>query len=272
MDEFINLLFNGTVRQVQERLQPMSSDERAAAFKPIKTVLEALRSMFKDDNERRRKKMSLGEVRRLFDDDVKGFLDRWKTLKKQAPVIWDNHRYDECCLLFTRVQCLQVGLAPSKTAAGQGLKLSWDSPVDHTYLLDVGRVLLDRPEAWRQEMFFRFVDNLWRSEADIEGLPRLLQEAKSREPDWREEILERAGRAMDWKLVDKNFVDNYDQEMVFAGLEYVDPETPTNSSVAHKHCVGNVRRLANAGKLDRQALTATTRSRSPPTAKRRRSR
>ena len=128
------------------------------------------------------------------------------------------------------------------------------------FLLQAGRILLDRPESWVQETFIRVCEEFlhWtRFTGGDLGAAQLLQEALQRHPDWIRVLTPGMGRAMRRDGFFNRSLDRYDAAMILAGLDY---EPPTQEAgfepLLDPEIVQSILRRAANGDLPRSDLIA----------------
>jgi hypothetical protein len=225
-DALLRELFQGNREGMCARLQSLTAPERQALFREFRGLLKVLQRACRYQAEAR-----LVKLPRLYQavrDNPAAFLrDQAATLSMPGalhnPEILQRHAYNPLQQFYSRLQWLSAGLAGENEALG-AFRHGSPYPI-HTerFFLDAGRILLDRPEPWVQEVLVRLFTEFPRwtrfSNSEI-GVAQLLQEALQHHPDWAEALAPGMGRAMRRDGFFDRSLARYDAVMILAGLEY----------------------------------------------------
>ena len=255
--DLLQELFQGTLKELRARLQGLDSTQRRALFKRFGKLLPPLRRACRYRFDCR--PVKLKHIYKAIRDDPDTFLQNQATMAAQG-VLYSSRGAGS---FYIRVQALQVGLA-TKSGVATGFRYVNDAPVmwSTPFILQVGEILLDRPESWVPEVLCTVFEKLdWRSAFNIgpSGVARLMQMARQRHPEWSESLAPYLGKAMRWDGFDEQYLKTFESDMILAGLEYQLPEEePWAAPVVNPDISKLLLRMAATGALPRAPLLELT--------------
>ncbi|MCC8988613.1 MAG: hypothetical protein LM523_13025, partial [Candidatus Contendobacter sp.] len=151
-------LFEGSGDELRSCLQPLTAAQRKALFGefgPLPNILQRTCRYHSDARPVR-----LIHLYQAIRDDPSGFLRDQATLLA-LPGVLNNPQtlpyssYEALRGFYSRLQLLQTGLADKTGVVGAFRHHSAEPVRTERFLLQAGRILLDRPESWVQDTFIR---------------------------------------------------------------------------------------------------------------------
>jgi hypothetical protein len=258
-------LFQGRQQPLRGLLQPLTAEQRKALFEQFADLFKVLRQACRYEQDARPAKLSqLYEAIR--DDPVTFPRDYATTLAAPGalnnPQVFQQRSYDSLMEFHSRLQLLQAGLAGKSGVAG-AFKLTSQHPVrTQGFILNAGRILLDRPEPWVPEVLARIFDNLprWmRFAGGDQGVARLMLEIRQQHPEWADTLAPWLGAAMRRDGFLSRSLAGCDAAMILAGLEYEPPAQDAGfEPLMDPKIVEALRRRMADGSLPRADLVALT--------------
>ena len=272
-------LFQGREQALRGLLQPLTAQQRKMLFEEFGDLFKVLHRACRYEQDARPAKLS--ELYEAIRDDPVTFLrDQATTLA--APGALHNvqifqqrplgalvnpgglrqHSYDTLTKFYSRLQLLQAGLAGKSGVAGAFKSTSGHPVRTQGFILNVGRVLLDRPEPWVPEVLARVFENLhrWvRFAGGNQGVARLMLEVRQQHPEWADTLAPWLGMAMRHDGFFTRSLHGFDAPMILAGLEYEpsEQESVFEPLMDPKIVEALLRRMAD-GSLPRADLIALT--------------
>ena len=263
-------LFQGRGKSLRGLLQPLTAPQRKALFEQFTDLFKVLHRACRYEQNARPAKLS-----RLYEairEDLVAFLrDEATSLAAPGalnnPQVFQERSYDSLMEFYSRLQLLQAGLA-GKSSAASAFKFTSQHPVrTQGFILNAGRILLDRPEPWIPDVLARVFENLqrWaRFAGGDQGVARLMLEARQQHPEWADTLAPWLGMAMRHdgfftrSLLTRS-LDGFDAAMILAGLEYEPPaqEAGFEPLMDPKIVEALLRRMSD-GSLPRADLVALT--------------
>jgi hypothetical protein len=222
-------LFQGRESSLRGLLQPLTAQQRKALFEQFADLFKVLhRACRYEQNARPAKLSRLYEAIR--EDPVAFLRDHATSLAAPGalnnPQVFQERSYDSLMAFYSRLQLLQAGLA-GKSGVADAFKLTSQYPVrTQGFILNAGRILLDRPEPWIPDVLARVFENLqrWMGLAGgDQGAARLMLEARQQHPEWADTLAPWLGMAMRRDGFFNRSLDGFDAAMILAGLEYEPP-------------------------------------------------
>jgi hypothetical protein len=219
-------LFQGRQQPLRGLLQPLTAEQRKALFEQFNDLFKVLRQACRYEQDARPAKLS--QLYEAIRDDPAAFLrDRATTLAAPGalnnPQVFQQRSYDSLMEFHSRLQLLQAGLA-GKRGVADAFKLTSQYPVrTRGFILNAGRILMDRPEPWVPEVLARMFENLhrWaRFAGGDQGVARLMSEARQQHPEWADTLAPWLGAAMRRDGFFTRSLRGFDAAMILAGLEY----------------------------------------------------
>ena len=256
-------LFEGSGDELRSCLQPLTAAQRKALFSEFGPLPKILQRTCRYQPDAR--PVRLIRLYQAIREDPAGFLqDQAATLALPGalnnPQTLQHSSYETLRGFYSRLQLLQVGLADKTGVVGAFGHHSTEPVRTERFLLQAGRILLDRPESWVQETFIRVCEEFlhWTRFTDGDlGAAQLLQEALQRHPDWIRVLAPSMGRAMRRDGFFNRPLDRYDAAMILAGL---DDEPPAQKAglepLMDPEIVQSILRRAANGDLPRSDLIA----------------
>lgn len=222
-------LFQGHANKLRGLLQPLAVQQRKALFEQFDELFEVLNRACRYEQNARPAK--LADLYQAIREDPVAFLrDRATTLAAPGalnnPQVLQQRSYDSLMEFYGRLQLLRVGLA-GKGGVSSAFKSTSAHPVrPRGFLLNAGRILMDRPEPWIPEVLARLFENLqrWaRFGGGDQGVARLMWEARQQRPEWADALAPWLGVAMRRDGFFSRSLAGFDAAMILAGLEYEPP-------------------------------------------------
>ena len=219
-------LFQGNGEGLRARLQPLTASERQALFREFRDLLKALQRACRYQPEA--PLLKLPRLYQAIRDNPAAFLrDQSAPLDQPGALhtleVVQRPAYKALQRFYSRLQGLYAGLAGKNATLG-AFQHRMSYPI-HTkrFFLGTGRILLDRPEPWVQDVLVRVFTEFPRwtrfSNGEI-GVAQFMQEALQRHPDWVEAFAPSMGRAMRRDGFFDRSLARYDPAMILAGLEH----------------------------------------------------
>ena len=272
-------LFQGREQSLRGLLQPLTAQQRKALFEQFDELFKVLRRACRYEQDTRPTKLS--QLYEAIRNDPVAFLrDEATTLA--APGALHNvqifqqrplgalvnprssrqHSYDALMEFYSRLQLLQAGLAGKSGVAGAFKSTSGLPVPTQGFMLNAGRILLDRPEPWVPEVLARMFENLhrWaRFAGGDQGVARLMSEARQQHPEWADTLAPWLGAAMRRDGFFTRSLHGFDAAMILAGLEYEpsEQESVFEPLMDPKIVEALLRRMSD-GSLPRADLIALT--------------
>ncbi|MCC6136563.1 MAG: hypothetical protein LM550_06775 [Candidatus Contendobacter sp.] len=219
-------LFQGNGEGLRARLQPLAASERQALFREFRDLLKALQRACRYQPEA--PLLKLPQLYQAIHDNPAAFLrDQSAPLDRPGALhtleVLQRPAYKALQQFYSRLQGLSAGLA-GKSAALGAFQHRMSYPIrTERFFLGTGRILLDRPEPWVQEVLVRVFAEFPRrtrfSGGEV-GVAQLMQEALQRHPEWVEALAPSMGRAMRRDGFFDRSLARYDPAMILAGLEH----------------------------------------------------
>lgn len=219
-------LFQGDAEGLRTRLQPLTASERQALFREFRDLLKALQCACRYQPEAPLLKLS--RLYQAIRDNPAAFLREQSAAVNRpgalhTPAVVQRPAYKALQRFYGRLQGLYAGLA-GRNAALRAFQHRMSYPLHpERFFLGTGRILLDRPEPWVQEVLVRVFTKFPRwtrfSNGEI-GIAQFMQEALRRHPEWREALAPNIGRAMRRDGFFDRALTRYDPAMILAGLDY----------------------------------------------------
>ncbi|MCK7470315.1 MAG: hypothetical protein MZU95_05545 [Desulfomicrobium escambiense] len=257
-------LFQGHADHLRRLLQPLTAQQRAL-FEQFDELFKVLRRACRYEQDARPAKLS--QLYEAIRDDPVAFLrDQATTLAAPGalnnPRVFEQRSYDSLMEFYSRLQLLQAGLA-GKSGAPSAFKFTSQHPVrTQGFILNAGRILMDRPEPWVPEVLARVFENLhrWlRFAGGDQGVARLMREARQQHPEWADTLAPWLGMAMRHDGFFTRSLFGFDAAMILAGLEYEpsEQESVFEPLMDPKIVEALLRRMSD-GSLPRADLIALT--------------
>ncbi len=272
-------LFQGSEQALRSLLQPLAARQRKALFEQFTDLFKVLHRACRYEQDARPTKLS--QLYEAIRDDPVAFLrDQATTLA--APGALHNvqifqqrplgalvnprglrqHSYDTLMEFYSRLQLLQAGLAGKSGVAGAFKSTSGLPAPTQGFMLNAGRILLDRPEPWVPEVLARVFENLhrWlRFGGGNQGVARLMLEVRQQHPEWADTLAPWLGMAMRRDGFFNRSLGGFDAAMILAGLEYEpsEQESVFEPLMDPKIVKALLRRMSD-GSLPRADLIALT--------------
>ena len=272
-------LFQGREQALRSLLQPLTAQQRKALFGQFDELFKVLRRACRYEQDARPTKLS--QLYEAIRNDPVAFLrDEATTLA--APGALHNvqifqqrplgalvnprssrqHSYDTLMEFYSRLQLLQAGLAGKSGVAGAFKSTSGLPVPTQGFMLNAGRILLDRPEPWVPDVLARMFENLhrWaRFAGGDQGVARLMSEARQQHPEWADTLAPWLGAAMRRDGFFTRSLHGFDAAMILAGLEYEPSEQESVfEPLMDPKIVKALQRRMSDGSLPRADLIALT--------------
>ena len=219
-------LFQGHADKLRGVLQPLTAQQRKALFEEFGELFKMLNRACRYEQDARPAKLS--QLYEAIRDDPVAFLrDQATTLAAPGALnnlrVFEQRSYDSLMGFYSRLQLLQAGLAGKGGVSG-AFKFTSQHPVrTQGFILNAGRILMDRPEPWVPEVLARVFENLhrWlRFAGGDQGVARLMREARQQHPEWADTLAPWLGMAMRHDGFFTRSLFGFDAAMILAGLEY----------------------------------------------------
>lgn len=215
-------LFAGDFTSLQAQLQPLSAAERKALYAEFKPLLPLLRRACRYRFGGHTVKLS--ELHWAIRSDPAQFRAQQADTLTAAGALYGGIVFDFNTLaaFFLRLQALYVGLA-SRSGVVTGFARNDQYPVrwDAEGTLQLGTLLLARPEAWIPAALVQVVTALERStgRSPSQGAAELVRRARQQHPDWQDTLAPVVGVAMRLDgFIHADRLAEYDTAMILAGL------------------------------------------------------
>lgn len=240
-------LFIGDISVMQQQMKDLTEGERKALFKQFSPLIAALDKLLRHQQKQYNynywtdvRKYSLDKLYQHYERDPDSFLQlKWREEYPKAHT-YELLGYEETIReFFNRMRALEVGLGTQRFVT-RGLKRrssdlytlfmdfsSQNAAAQSDYSLRwLGEILLDRPEAWKQAIFFKLCASVekWQ-EVYATGFAQLLAKAVARYPEWAGELQAHYAKAMTLDgFKQARWYEKFPLEMITAG--YAVSQTP----------------------------------------------